>query len=85
MSKKLRTTRTEAVSRFSKSLAALEETPTQQDLAQKKKLEKEKSEKERVSKLSAEEQRKFIEKERKSKTKRSPSPPPTTANGRRKS
>ena len=84
MSKKLRTTRTEAVSRFSKSLAALEETPTQQDLAQKK-LEKEKSEKERVSKLSAEEQRKFIEKERKSKTKRSPFPTPTTANGRRKS
>ena len=73
------------MSRFSKSLAALEETPTQQDIAQKKRLEKERLEKERVAKLSAEEQRKFIEKERKSKTKRSPFPTPTTANGRRKS
>ena len=70
MSKKLKTTRTDAVTRFSKSLAVLEETPSQQDLAQKKKAEKERLERERVAKLSAEEQRKFIEKERKSKTKR---------------
>lgn len=59
------------MTRFSKSLAALEETPTQQEVAQKKKAEKERLEKERVAKLSAEEQRKFIERERKSKTKRS--------------
>ena len=68
------------MSRFSKSLAALEETPTQQDIAQKKRLEKERLEKERVAKLSAEEQRKFIEKERKSKTKRSTLPVPTETN-----
>lgn len=65
VSKKLRTTRQEAVSRFTKSLEKLEEVPTQQELAQKKKAERERAEKERVSKLSAEEQRKYIEKERK--------------------
>jgi len=67
VSKKLKNTRSEAVTRFTKSLAALEETPSQQDIAQKKKAEKEKAEKERVAKLSAEEQRKYVEKERKSR------------------
>ena len=67
VSKKLKNTRSEAVTRFTKSLAALEETPSQQEVAQKKKAEKEKAEKERVGKLSAEEQRKYVEKERKSR------------------
>jgi hypothetical protein len=62
--KKLRTTRAEAVTRFTKSLERLEETPTPQELAQKKRAEKERAEKERVGKLSAEEQRKYIERER---------------------
>ena len=60
--------RSDAVARFVKSLAALEETPTQQELAQKKRIEKERAERERVGKLSAEEQRKFIEKEKKAKS-----------------
>jgi hypothetical protein len=68
VSKKLKTTRLEAVTRLTKSLAALEETPTQQELAQKKRAEKERAERERIGKLSAEEQRKFIEKERKGNT-----------------
>ena len=68
MIKKLKTTRADAVTRLTKSLAALEETPTQQELAQKKKAEKDRAERERIGKLSAEEQRKFIEKEKKAKS-----------------
>jgi hypothetical protein len=66
--KKLKTTRADAITRLTKSLAALEETPTQQELAQKKKAEKDRAERERIGKLSAEEQRKFIEKEKKAKS-----------------
>lgn len=69
MSKKLKTTRSDALTKFTKSLAALDETPTQQELAQKRKAEKDRTERERIGKLSAEEQRKFIEKERKSSSK----------------
>jgi len=58
----------DAVTRLTKSLAALEETPTQQEIAQKKRTEKERAERERIGKLSAEEQRKFIEKEKKAKS-----------------
>ena len=77
VSKKLRTTRQEAVARFTKSLEKLEEAPTQQDLAQKRKAERERAEKERVAKLSAEEQRKHVEKERKALGRRNdPSPSP---------
>jgi len=65
VSKKLKSTRAEALTRFTKSLAALEEQPTQQELAQKKRAERERTERERVGKLSAEEQRKFVERERK--------------------
>jgi hypothetical protein len=64
----LKATRSDAVTRLTKSLAALEETPTQQELAQKRRAEKERAERERVGKLSAEEQRKFIEKEKKAKS-----------------
>ena len=64
VSKKLKTTRSEAVIKFSKSLAALEEKPSQQDLAQKRKIERDRAEKERIAKLSPEEQRKHIERER---------------------
>jgi hypothetical protein len=64
VTKKLKATRSEAVTRFTKSLAVLEETPSQQEVAQKKRAERERAERERVSKLSAEEQRKFVEKER---------------------
>ena len=53
------------MARFTKSLAALEETPTQQEISQKKKAERERAERERIAKLSAEEQRKYVEKERK--------------------
>ena len=53
------------MNRFSKSLAAIEETPSQQELAQKRKAERDRAERERVAKLSAEEQRKYIERERK--------------------
>jgi hypothetical protein len=72
VSKKLKNTRADAVTRLTKSLAALEETPTQQEIAQKKRAEKERAERERVGKLSAEEQRKFIEKEKKAKSNMSP-------------
>jgi len=64
----LRTTRADAVTRLTKSLAALDETPTQQELAQKRRAERERAERERIGKLSAEEQRKFIEKEKKAKS-----------------
>jgi hypothetical protein len=64
----LKTARSDAVTRFTKSLAALEETSTPQELAQKRRVEKERAERERVGKLSAEEQRKFIEKEKKAKS-----------------
>jgi hypothetical protein len=69
VSKKLKATRADAATRFTKSLAALEETPSQQELAQKKRAERERAEKERVSKLSAEEQRKYVERERRGNTK----------------
>jgi hypothetical protein len=69
VSKKLKNTRSDAVTRLTKSLSALEDAPTQQELAQKRKAEKDRAERERVGKLSAEEQRKFIEKERKGNTK----------------
>ena len=75
MSKKVKTNRAEAVARFTKSLAALEETPSQQELAQKKKAERERVERERVAKLSAEEQRKYIEKEKARATKSIPPAP----------
>jgi len=65
VNKKLKTNRSEAATRLGKSLALLEETPSQQEIAQKKKVEKERAERERIGKLSAEEQRKYIEKERK--------------------
>ena len=45
VSKKLKNNRAEAVTRLTKSLAALEETPSQQELAQKKRAEKERAEK----------------------------------------
>jgi len=64
----LKTTRSDAVTRLTKSLAALDEAPTQQELAQKRRVEKERAERERIGKLSAEEQRKFIEKEKKAKS-----------------
>ena len=60
------------MARFTKSLAALEETPSQQELAQKKKAERERAERDRVAKLSAEEQRKYIEKEKARATKSIP-------------
>jgi len=62
----------EAIQRFTKSLEKIEETPSQQELAQKKKAERDRAERERVAKLSAEEQRKFIERERKSTQKSLP-------------
>jgi PAT complex subunit CCDC47 len=65
MSKKLKNTRSEALTKFTKSLAVLEETPTPQELAQKRKAERDRVEKERIAKLPAEEQRKYIERERK--------------------
>jgi transaldolase len=68
VTKKLKATRADAVTRFTKSLAVLEDTPSQQDIAQKKRAERERAEKERVGKLSAEEQRKYVERERKGKT-----------------
>ena len=51
MSKKLKNTRADAVTRLTKSLAALEETPTQQELAQKKRAEKERAEKRKNRKI----------------------------------
>ena len=65
----MRTTRADAVQRFTRSLEKIEETPSQQELAQKKKAERDRAEKERIAKLSAEEQRKYIERERKSSQK----------------
>jgi hypothetical protein len=65
----LRTTRADAEKRFVKSLEKLEDTPTQQEAAQKRKAEKERAEKERIGKLSAEEQRRHVEKERKGNVK----------------
>ena len=69
VTKKLKSTRAEAITRFTKSLAVLEEKETQQEISQRKKVERERAEKERVSKLSAEEQRKYVERERKGNTK----------------
>lgn len=72
--KKLKANRVDATARFTKSLAALEDAPTQQELAQKKKAERERAERDKVGKLSAEEQRKYIEKE-KARTTKSITPP----------
>lgn len=54
---------------MAKSLEKLDEAPTQQEIAQKKKAERERAEKERIGKLSAEEQRKYIERERRGNVK----------------
>jgi Protein of unknown function (DUF1682) len=77
--KKLNVSRVEPTARFTKSLAALEDTLTQQELAQKKEAKRERAEREKVAKLSAKEQRKYIEKEKARTTKSTTTYPPSTS------